>query len=227
MLSFGRPSERACSIVASRRAFVSGFGSPERAATAISRTSLENKTPFLASVAAFLCLICAHLLWPDIVRFVNVFENCIFCFVQARHKTYFKLPFSRGLYFNGAEMKERFYNPRLLNSDILNPVERNLGHFAVEEAALFNIDKTFVRDNPHIQIIVHPHEKKVGERHKNIEGEREINKRIYDGGVEVKPGHQKRGCYEKYNQYRKENHKDNKLAGNDKPMFADNEKYFF
>ena len=38
-----------------------------RAATVISLSNLVNALPRRASVTAFLCLIVAHLLWPDMV----------------------------------------------------------------------------------------------------------------------------------------------------------------
>ena len=41
--------------------FISGLGSPVRAAMVMSRAIFVNACPFLASVAAFLCLMDDHL----------------------------------------------------------------------------------------------------------------------------------------------------------------------
>src|ERR1017187_9662010 len=49
-----------------RRGFESGSPPPTRAAMVISRITLVKARPRLASVAAFLCLIVAHLECPDI-----------------------------------------------------------------------------------------------------------------------------------------------------------------
>jgi hypothetical protein len=61
MFSFGIEYERAFSIAFWSARFPAGSGPPSRAATMIARESLEKSWPRLASVAFFLCLICAHL----------------------------------------------------------------------------------------------------------------------------------------------------------------------
>ena len=48
-----------------RRALLAGSPPPERAATLISRMILVKILPRLESLAAFLCLVVAHLEWPD------------------------------------------------------------------------------------------------------------------------------------------------------------------
>ncbi len=58
-------SSRAFSIAAARVKFASGSPPPSRAAIVIARASFVNSWPRRASVAAFLCLIEAHLEWPD------------------------------------------------------------------------------------------------------------------------------------------------------------------
>src|SRR4051794_12220397 len=65
MLSFGiRASFAFCTAFASA-AFMSGSPPPSRAATWIARASFVKWAPRRASTAAFLCLIDAHLEWPD------------------------------------------------------------------------------------------------------------------------------------------------------------------
>src|SRR5436305_4753686 len=65
MLSFGmRASFAFCTAFASA-AFMSGSPPPSRAATWIARASLVKCAPRRASTTAFLCLIDAHLEWPD------------------------------------------------------------------------------------------------------------------------------------------------------------------
>ena len=61
MLSFGIDWSRAFWIAVARVALPSGSPPPSRAATVIARASFVNSLPRLASVAAFLCLIEAHL----------------------------------------------------------------------------------------------------------------------------------------------------------------------
>src|SRR5262245_16638146 len=65
MLSLGTLLARASSIAARRRGLPPGSPPPTRAATVISRRILVKILPRLASVAAFLCLMVAHLLCPD------------------------------------------------------------------------------------------------------------------------------------------------------------------
>src|SRR4051794_18640188 len=66
MLSFGmRASFAFCTALASA-AFMSGSPPPSRAATWIARASFVKCAPRRASTTAFLCLIDAHLEWPDI-----------------------------------------------------------------------------------------------------------------------------------------------------------------
>src|ERR1700751_4085015 len=68
MLSLGMFSFLAAAMAVRRRGLVSGSAPPSRAAMDISRISLVKTRPRLASVAAFLCLIVAHLECPDIAR---------------------------------------------------------------------------------------------------------------------------------------------------------------
>src|SRR5882762_7176929 len=65
MLSLGMFSFLAARMAVRRRGFESGSPPPTRAAMVISRISFVKMRPRLASVAAFLCLIVAHLEWPD------------------------------------------------------------------------------------------------------------------------------------------------------------------
>src|ERR1700690_1894053 len=65
MLSLGMFSFLAARIAVRRRGFESGSPPPTRAAMGISRMTLVKARPRLASVAAFLCLIVAHLECPD------------------------------------------------------------------------------------------------------------------------------------------------------------------
>src|ERR1017187_1582085 len=57
----------AARIAVRRRGFESGSPPPTRAAMVISRITFVKMRPRLASVAAFLCLIVAHLEWPDMI----------------------------------------------------------------------------------------------------------------------------------------------------------------
>src|SRR5947209_16345388 len=65
MLSPGTLLDRASSRAARSRGLPLGSPPPRRAATVISLRILLNILPRRASVAAFLCLIVLHLLWPD------------------------------------------------------------------------------------------------------------------------------------------------------------------
>src|SRR4051812_17008908 len=65
MLSLGIEASRAFWIASARAGLPSGSPPPSRAATVIARVSLVNSAPRLASTAFFLCLIDAHLEWPD------------------------------------------------------------------------------------------------------------------------------------------------------------------
>src|SRR5579863_876661 len=67
MLSAGMFSALAASTAVRRRGFESESAPPMRAATVISLMSLVNTLPRRASSAPFLCLMVAHLEWPDIV----------------------------------------------------------------------------------------------------------------------------------------------------------------
>src|SRR5690606_25544591 len=66
--SFGMLASCALSIARRRRGFMFGSPPPIRAATVISLISRVKTLPFLASAAAFLCLMLAHLLCPAITR---------------------------------------------------------------------------------------------------------------------------------------------------------------
>src|SRR6266508_738751 len=65
MLSAGMLTAFASSMALRSRGFASGLPPPIRAAIAISLMSLVKSRPRLASAAPFLCLMVAHLLWPD------------------------------------------------------------------------------------------------------------------------------------------------------------------
>src|SRR3989337_400035 len=65
MLSFGMDACRAFSTAFWSARLLAGSGPPSRTATMIARVSFVNSWPRFASVAFFLCLIDAHLLWPD------------------------------------------------------------------------------------------------------------------------------------------------------------------
>src|SRR5262245_19074598 len=64
MFSLGIEKERAFSTAFWSARLPAGSGPPSRAATMMARASFENIWPRFASVAFFLCLICAHLLCP-------------------------------------------------------------------------------------------------------------------------------------------------------------------
>src|ERR1700756_3798330 len=67
MLSAGMFSALAAAIAPRRRGLVSGSPPPPLAAMVISLISRVKILPRLASSAPFLCLIVAHLEWPDMV----------------------------------------------------------------------------------------------------------------------------------------------------------------
>src|ERR1700753_440491 len=67
MLSAGMFSALASAMAPRRRGLPSGSAPPCRVAIVISRIRRVNILPRLASVAPFLCLIVAHLEWPDMV----------------------------------------------------------------------------------------------------------------------------------------------------------------
>jgi hypothetical protein len=60
MFSFGIEYDRAFSIAFWRARLFAGSDPPSRVATMIARDSFEKSFPRFASVAFFLCLICAH-----------------------------------------------------------------------------------------------------------------------------------------------------------------------
>src|ERR1700761_1049377 len=66
MLSAGMFSALAAAMAERRRGLPSGSPPPERAAMVISLIRRVKILPRLASSAPFLCLIVAHLEWPDI-----------------------------------------------------------------------------------------------------------------------------------------------------------------
>src|SRR5580704_11157333 len=77
ILSFGMFSFLPARIAVRRRGLELGSPPPMRAAMVISRITLVNARPRLASVAAFLCLMVAHLECPDIARLaLELAENC-------------------------------------------------------------------------------------------------------------------------------------------------------
>src|SRR5579875_4232041 len=65
MLSAGMFSAFAAATAVRRRGFASGSPPPDRAAIVISLISRVKILPRFASSAPFLCLIVAHLEWPD------------------------------------------------------------------------------------------------------------------------------------------------------------------
>src|SRR3954467_1436996 len=64
MLSFGTELFLAFCTASSRVGLPAGSGPPVRAATSTFLISLANSLPRLASMAAFLCFVVAHLQWP-------------------------------------------------------------------------------------------------------------------------------------------------------------------
>src|SRR5580704_14700089 len=77
ILSLGMFSALPSAMAERSRGFDVGSPPPTRAAMVISRITLVNARPRLASVAAFFCLIVAHLECPDIARLaLELAENC-------------------------------------------------------------------------------------------------------------------------------------------------------
>src|SRR3954454_15177838 len=68
MLSFGMRASLAFWTAFASDAFIAGSPPPSRAATWIARASFVKWAPRRASTTAFLCLIDAHLEWPDMRR---------------------------------------------------------------------------------------------------------------------------------------------------------------
>ena len=66
MLSLGTEAFLALRIMSSSVGLAEGSPPPVRAATSMFLISLANSLPRLASLAAFLCLVVAHLEWPAI-----------------------------------------------------------------------------------------------------------------------------------------------------------------
>src|SRR4051794_36975021 len=66
MLSFGTDDFFAFCTASYSVGLPAGSGPPVRAATSMFLMSLANILPRLASMTAFLCLVVAHLEWPDI-----------------------------------------------------------------------------------------------------------------------------------------------------------------
>src|SRR5579859_5015852 len=75
MFSLGMFSFLPAKIAVRNLGFESGSPPPTRAAIVISRITLVKMRPRLASVAAFLCLIVAHLECPDISCLALSLEN--------------------------------------------------------------------------------------------------------------------------------------------------------
>src|SRR5262245_8413137 len=71
MVSIGMLSARALSTAARRRGLPAASPPPMRALTVISLMNLVHPFDFLASEAAFLCLILVHRLWPDIASLLG------------------------------------------------------------------------------------------------------------------------------------------------------------
>ena len=72
MLSFGMLTARAASIAVRSRGLPVGSPPPALAATVISRMHLAQTPDRLESAAAFLCLICFHLLCPAIQKYIVI-----------------------------------------------------------------------------------------------------------------------------------------------------------
>ena len=66
MLSIGTELLRALMMASNSVGLPSRSGPPVRAATSMFLMSFANSLPRLASSAAFLCFVVAHLEWPDI-----------------------------------------------------------------------------------------------------------------------------------------------------------------
>jgi hypothetical protein len=66
MVSRGIELSRAFWNIVRSVGLASGSPPPSRAATSTWRSTLANSLPRALSVAAFLCLMVAHLEWPDI-----------------------------------------------------------------------------------------------------------------------------------------------------------------
>src|SRR6476619_2406794 len=64
MLSFGTDWPLALAIASARVGLPPGSPPPVRAATSMFLMSLAKSLPRFASMAAFLCFVVAHLLWP-------------------------------------------------------------------------------------------------------------------------------------------------------------------
>src|SRR4051794_12847686 len=76
IVSFGMFWSVALSHASRRRGLADGSPPPRRAATVISRMRRVKILPRLASAAAFLCLMLAHLLWPAINLVLRVLPCC-------------------------------------------------------------------------------------------------------------------------------------------------------
>src|SRR4051812_47701170 len=76
MVSAGMLSALALSTAARSLGLPLRSPPPVRAATVISLMNLVQPFDFLASEAAFLCLILLHRLWPDIARLAGAGGHC-------------------------------------------------------------------------------------------------------------------------------------------------------
>src|SRR6059058_4613474 len=72
MLSAGMLFDLASAMMVRSRGFMSGSPPPARAATVSSLMRRVKILPRLASSAPFLCLIEAHLEWPDIQKLLKI-----------------------------------------------------------------------------------------------------------------------------------------------------------
>src|SRR5207302_3021852 len=86
MVSIGTDASRAFWNMVRRVAFVLTSPPPSRAATSTWRISLANNLPRALSCAPFLCLIVAHLLWPDIDRSTPFEEQLVDAAVVAQFR---------------------------------------------------------------------------------------------------------------------------------------------
>src|SRR5450755_398786 len=92
MVSLGMLLSSALSTASRNRGLPEGSAPPSLAATVISRIRRVKILPRLASVAAFLCLMFAHLLWPammTVLRCVASIANYISATRMLRRLEYF------------------------------------------------------------------------------------------------------------------------------------------
>src|ERR687885_357772 len=77
MLSFGTEDFFAFWMASYRVGLPAGSPPPIRAATSMFLISLANILPRRASMTAFLCLVVAHLEWPDMGSFLRLLDRAL------------------------------------------------------------------------------------------------------------------------------------------------------